>query len=103
MNPEALTNPIRCAVIQLKGAPVLYYGRAALSGEWYISVEATPEQIATLAQEAHGEGQQTIWHPYGPLLFPLDWLAEGSTDPKLSNKHAALKRLLESFPPQSQS
>jgi hypothetical protein len=84
----------------------MYYGRARLTGEWYIALDCTessPERIAALAQEARNEGQQIVWHPYGPLMFPLDWLAEGTTDPKLLANYESLKAFLENFSPLSRS
>jgi hypothetical protein len=104
MNSPKLNDPVHCAVLGLKDGPVIYYGRAALSGDWYIALDgATPEQIATLEKEAHEEDELTIWHPYGPLMFRLDWLAEGSTDPELWKNYRVVKRQLETVSPLAQN
>jgi hypothetical protein len=74
-----------------------------MSGEWYIGSDMEPDMEQGVIKEAQDAGEPIIRHPYGPLIFRLDWLSDNGEYPEDRAVRESLRRLLELGPPQSRN
>jgi len=84
---EYQNDPVHCAIGLRNGIP-LHYGRAAVSGDWYIGNPLLDYTIGTI-KEAEEAGERVVWHPDGPPMFRLDWLVDGD-----ESRSAEIKQVL---------
>jgi hypothetical protein len=86
LRPPDEDEPVNCAVALVAGEK-FYYGRGVRSGDWFIALplDTDPESAEMLKggiEAALEEEERIFFHPYGPAMVRLDWLASSEEFPE---------------------